>query len=97
MAIVTALGAAGAGLISIVGWLTSLPKEFTYLIFLAGLTLDTGVSVAIGTNGLTGFLLTTLVNGILGTNIVITSFQGFIIFLFIPVILFMLKNSLSHQ
>ena len=93
MAIFTALGSVGVALISVVGWITSLPKEFTYLIFLAGLTVDTGISIAIGTNGITGFLFTTLINTIFGTNIVITSFQGFMVFLLLPVILFLLKRN----
>jgi len=96
MVVITASAIVG-GVFGAIGWLGSLPTEFKYLIFLGGLLADAGiVSGLLGfQTGAVGALISFIMGGFV-PGIIITSFQLLVVFTFLPLVAFLLKNSLAR-
>ncbi len=98
MAIIT-LGAIGASIAAGIGWFTSLPNTFKYIIFLGGLTADSGVTIALGINsGAVGGLITLIISNTFNLpHFAVSSFELLIVFTALPVVLFFIKNGRVGQ
>lgn len=96
--VVVAISAIGSFLAGTVGWFTTLPNTFKYIIFLGGLLADAGIVEGMFglKQGVIGGIVTVIAQGFV-PSIVITSWQLLIVFAFLPFVSFLLKNSLSHQ
>lgn len=63
-----------------------------YLVVLAVIGSDTGVAIALGLQGATGFVFQLLVNNLFGINIEIYSWEVLILFAFLPLIFYAIKS-----
>ena len=81
------------GLTGIVAWFNSLPSNFKYIIFLAGLSADAGLTVMAGFgNGIIATPINLLLQNGFGFPVTITSFQLLIVFIMLPIMFYCLSN-----
>lgn len=97
--VVIALSVVAGAVTGALAWINSLPPNFKYIIFLAGLTADAGIMTMVGfKEGILGGIVTGIVSQGFGVQgFVIDSWQLLVVFTIMPFALFLLKNSMAHQ